>query len=58
MNREIVNTNIRFNLNNADDIKAYNYLQNMDRKKYKSYTKVVVIALIEHFERQQRLEDD
>ncbi|MBC8597544.1 adenylate cyclase [Qingrenia yutianensis] len=58
MNREIVNTNIRFNLNNADDIKAYNYLQNMDRKKYKSYTKVVVIALIEHFERQQRLEAD
>ncbi len=30
----------------------------MDRKKYKSYTKVVVIALIEHFERQQRLEAD
>ena len=58
MNREIVNTNIRYNLNNADDIKAYNYLQNMDRKKYKSYTKVVVIALIEHFERQQRLEAD
>lgn len=58
MNREIVNTNIRFNLNNADDIKAYNYLQNMDRKKYKSYTKAVVIALIEHFERQQRLEAD
>lgn len=58
MNREIVNTNIRFNLNNADDLKAYNYLQNMDRKKYKSYTKAVVIALIEHFERQQRLEAD
>ena len=30
----------------------------MDRKKYKSYTKAVVIALIEHFERQQRLEAD
>lgn len=58
MNREIVNTNIRFNLNNADDLKAYNYLKNMDRKKYKSYTKAVVIALIEHFERQQRLEAD
>lgn len=58
MNREIVNTNIRFNLNNADDLKAYNYLQDMDRKKYKSYTKAVVIALIEHFERQQRLEAD
>ena len=58
MNRKIVNTNIRFNLNNADDLKAYNYLKNMDRKKYKSYTKAVVIALIEHFERQQRLEAD
>lgn len=58
MSRQIINTNIRFNLDNADDRKAYEYLQGMDRKKYKSYTKAVVIALIEHFERQQRLEAD
>ena len=56
MNRKIKNTNIRFNLDNEDDRKAYEYLQDMDRQQYKSYTKAVVIALIEHFERQQRLE--
>ena len=58
MNRKIINTNIRFNLDNEDDRKAYEYLQDMDRQQYKAYTKAVVIALIEHFERQQRLEAD
>ena len=58
MSRQIINTNIRFNLDNEDDRKAYEYLQSMDRKQYKSYTKAVVIAVIEHFERQQRLEAD
>jgi len=58
MSRKIINTNIRFNLDNEDDRKAYEYLQGMDRKRYKSYTKAVVIAVIEHFERQQRLEAD
>ena len=58
MNRKIINTNIRFNLDNEDDRKAYEYLQSMDRKQYKSYTKAVVIAVNEYFERQQRLEAD
>ena len=58
MSKKIINTNIRFNLDNEDDRKAYEYLQRMDRKQYKSYTKAVVIALIEHFERQQQLEAD
>ena len=58
MSRKIINTNIRFNLDNEDDRKAYEYLQSMDRKQYKSYTKAVVIAVNEYFERQQRLEVD
>ena len=58
MNKNIINTNIRFNLDNEDDRKAYEYLQGMDRKQYKSYTKAVVIAVNEYFERQQRLEAD
>ena len=49
MNRKIINTNIRFNLDNEDDRKAYEYLQSMDRKQYKSYTKAVVIAVNEYF---------
>ena len=58
MNRKIINTNIRFNLDNEDDRKAYEHLQSMDRKQYKSYTKAVVIAINAYFERQQRLEAD
>ena len=58
MHRKIINTNIRFTLDNEDNRKAYEYLQGMDRKKYKSYTKAVVIAVNEYFERQQRLEAD
>ena len=58
MSKKIINTNIRFNLDNEDDRKAYEYLQGMDRKQYKSYTKAVVIAVNEYFERQQRLEAD
>ena len=36
MSKNIINTNIRFNLYNEDDRKAYEFLQSMDRKKYKS----------------------
>lgn len=58
MNRKIINTNIRFNLENEADRKAWEHLRNMDRKKYKSYTKAVVIALNDYFDRQERLAND
>lgn len=58
MNRKIINTNIRFNLDNEADRKAWEHLRNMDRKKYKSYTKAVVIALNDYFDRQERLAND
>ena len=32
--RQTINTNIRLNLANEDDRKAWTYLQNLDRKKY------------------------
>ncbi|MDO4563358.1 MAG: hypothetical protein Q4C12_05940 [Clostridia bacterium] len=56
--RKIINTNIRLNLDDEADKKAWEYLQGMDRKIYKSYTKAVVIALNEHFERQDKIEAD
>ena len=34
------------------DRKAWEYLQTMDRQKYKSYTKAVVAALNDYFERE------
>ena len=56
--KEIVNTNIRLNLNRPDDRRAWEYLQSLDRKKYKSYTRAVVAAVNDYFDRQERLADD
>lgn len=56
--KKTVSTNIRFNLNNEADRKAWEFLQSMDRKKYKSYSKAVICALCEYFEREQKLSND
>ena len=56
--RRIINTNIRLNLCDEQDRKAWEYLQTMDRQKYKSYTKAVVAALNDYFERKYRNEED
>ena len=57
-NRRIINTNIRLDMTKEADRRAYERLVAMDRKKYKSYSRMVVIAVNEYFERQERLEDD
>ena len=56
--RQTINTNIRLNLANEDDRRAWTYLQSMDRKQYKSYSRAVVAALNNYFGRQERLADD
>ena len=56
--RQTINTNIRLNLANEDDRRAWAYLQNLDRKKYKSYSRAVVTALNDYFDRQERLAVD
>ena len=56
--RKIINTNIRLNLCEEQDRQAWEYLQTMDRKKYKSYTRAVVVALNEYFSREYRNETD
>ena len=58
MERATVNTNIRLNLNKPEDRQAWEYLQSMDRKKYKSYSRAVVAAINDHFSRQKRLDND
>lgn len=58
MNNKIINTNIRFNLTKADDRRAWKYLQSMDRSKHKSYSRVVISAINEYFEREQKLTDN
>ena len=58
MSRKIVNTNIRLNLENEDDRRAWKYLQGMDRTRFKSYSRAVVAALNDFFDRQERLAND
>ena len=56
--RNIINTNIRLNLCDEQDRQAREYLQTMDREKYKSYTRAVVVALNDYFSREYRNEAD
>ena len=58
MERTTINTNIRLNLNRPENRQAWEYLQNMDRKKYKSYSRAVVAAINDHFSRQERVVND
>lgn len=56
--RRIINTNIRFDLNREDDRQAYEFLRRMDRKQFKSYTRVVVTALNDFYSRQEKRQAD
>ena len=58
MSRKIVNTNIRLNLEREEDRRAWEHLQRMDRKRYKSYSRAVATAVNDYFDRQERLTDD
>ena len=58
MDRTTINTNIRLNLNRPEDRQAWEHLQSMDRKKYKSYSSAVVAAINDYFSRQERLVND
>ena len=58
MDRTTINTNIRLNLNRPEDRQAWEHLQNMDRKKYKSYSRAVVAAINDYFAKQERLAND
>ena len=49
---------LRFNLDDEDERRAYDYLQNKDKEEFGSYTKLVSRAVNEFFERQLRLKDD
>ena len=49
----IRNMNIRFNTDKPVYREAYNYLINMDKSKYKSYSNVAAHAIVEYFERRE-----
>ncbi len=56
--KQIYTTTLRLNLSDEDDRRAYEHLQRMDKKQYRSYSKAIVTAINDHFERQARLESD
>lgn len=58
MSKQKINTNIRLNLDREADRKAWEYLRNMDRKKYKSYSRAIVTAVNDYFDRQERMKKD
>lgn len=56
--RNIYTTTLRLNLNDPDERRAFERLRNMDKKQYRSYSKAIVTAVNDYFDRQERLEVD
>jgi len=56
--KQIYTTTLRLNLADEDDRRAYEHLQRMDKKQYRSYSKAIVAAINDHFDRQNRLAAD
>ena len=58
MSGQIVSTNIRFNLEKEADRTAWEYLQQRDKRQHRSYSKAVIAAVNDYFERRGRLASD
>ena len=58
MSRQIVSTNIRFDLGKEPDRTAWEYLRQRDKRQYRSYSRAVIAAVNDYFERRGRLAVD
>ena len=58
MSKRIVSTNVRFDLEKETDRTAWEYLRRRDKRQYRSYSKAVIAAINDHFERRERLSAD
>lgn len=56
--KQVFTTTLRLNLLDQEDRRAYERLRQMDRTRYRSYSKVVVAAVNDYFDRQERLAAD
>ena len=54
----IKSTTLRFNLSKPEQQTAWEYLQNLDKEKYKSINHAITLAVCDFFERQKRAESD
>jgi len=55
---QIISTNIRFDLGNDADKRAWDYLQRRDKQEHRSYSKAVVAAVNDYFDRRERTDAD
>ncbi|NCD02343.1 MAG: adenylate cyclase [Clostridia bacterium] len=58
MSENIRSTNLRFNLDKDVQNRAWQYLQTMDKKKFKSYSQIIAISLVDYFDRYYQKQDD
>ena len=58
MSASVRSTNLRFNLEKEPQRRAWEYLQTMDRTRFRSYSQTVALALVEYFDRYYRSQDD
>ena len=49
---------IRFNLDKPEQIKAYEYLQTMDKQVFRSCNNVICLALLDYFDRYYKVQED
>ena len=55
---EVKCTNLRFNLDKPVQRAAWECLQTMDKARFKSYSQVIALAVVDYFDRLERLQDD
>ena len=55
---EVKCTNLRFNLNKPVQRAAWECLQTMDKTRFKSYSQVIALAVVDYFDRLEKLQDD
>ena len=55
---EVKCTNLRFNLDKPVQRAAWERLQAMDKTRFKSYSQVAALAIVDYFDRLDRLQDD
>lgn len=58
MSENIRSTNLRFNLDKDVQNRAWQYLQSMDKKKFKSYSQIIAVSLVDYFDRYYKEQDD
>ena len=56
--KRIFTTTLRLDMTDEEDRLAWSHLQQMDKKKYRSYSKAIVAAVNDYFGRQEQLTAD